>query len=75
MTMPPEVRVTAVTVEHLRRPLGVGTPRPRLSWRVSTAAPGWTQAAHEVALGEATGRHWTSTGRAESADSQPFATR
>jgi alpha-L-rhamnosidase len=69
MTMPHEVRVSPVTVEHLRRPLGVGTTRPRLSWTVSTTAPDWVQSAYEVEVGDDTGRRWTSTGRVDSADS------
>jgi alpha-L-rhamnosidase len=43
------VRVTGLRVEHAEpQPLGVGTPRPRLSWRSETEAPDWRQAAWEV---------------------------
>jgi len=38
-----------VRFEHLREPLGIGTARPRLSWR-TVADPAWRQAAYEVEL-------------------------
>lgn len=47
--------VASPTFEHNPRPLGIGTPRPRLSWK-TTAAPGWTQTAYEVCI-ERTGDH------------------
>ncbi|MFC0680193.1 family 78 glycoside hydrolase catalytic domain [Lysobacter korlensis] len=38
---------SAPTFEHHREPLGIGEPRPRLSWR--TTAPGsWSQDAYEI---------------------------
>jgi len=63
MTTAHNVRVTSLTCEHLREPLGIGVPRPRLSWCVATAAPNWVQSAYEI---EVSG---TSTGRVESAES------
>ena len=35
-------RVVGLRAEHHRDPLGIGTAAPRLSWRVETAAPGWS---------------------------------
>jgi alpha-L-rhamnosidase len=35
-------------IEHVREPLGIGAARPRLSWRVTTAARNWRQAAYEI---------------------------
>ncbi|WP_105566165.1 glycoside hydrolase family 78 protein [Microbacterium halophytorum] len=37
------MRVSAPRFEHLEHALGVGTPAPRISWRI-VAAPGWRQA-------------------------------
>ncbi len=36
------------SVEHLRDPLGIGTPRPRVSWVVERAPAEWGQAAYEL---------------------------
>ena len=42
-------RVTGLRVEHLEAtPLGVGTPNPRLSWRIETGVIGWIQSAWEI---------------------------
>jgi alpha-L-rhamnosidase len=35
-------------IEHVHEPLGIGAARPRLSWRVMTAARNWRQAAYEI---------------------------
>ena len=59
-------RVSAPTFEHLPHALGIGAPRPRLSF-VTTAPDGWVQRAYEL---EATGPNGTSTtGRVTSGDS------
>jgi alpha-L-rhamnosidase len=63
MTTAREVRVTSLTCEHLREPLGIGGRRPRLSWSVATAATDWVQSAYEIDVSGA------STGRIESAES------
>src|SRR5690606_12670212 len=42
------VTPTAPRFEHHRIALGIGEPRPRISWIVETAPPGWAQAAYEV---------------------------
>jgi alpha-L-rhamnosidase len=54
----------APTVEHHREPLGIGEPRPRLSWTVSAPAE-WRQRAYEIELAREAG---TSRTRAESSD-------
>jgi alpha-L-rhamnosidase len=49
MTDAPGVAVADLRFEHHRDPLGVGEPRPRLSWTAPTSIPGWRQAAYEIA--------------------------
>ena len=58
-------RPAPVRFEHHEEPFGIGEDRPRLSWQVSTGAPGWVQTAYELELGpdEAS---LTSYGRTES---------
>src|SRR5262245_42344921 len=34
--------------EHRNESLGVGTPTPRMSWRVDDAPPDWRQSGYEV---------------------------
>jgi alpha-L-rhamnosidase len=46
--------VRPVTFEHLPTALGIGTGTPRVSWKTS-AAPGWTQAAYQLAVTTAEG--------------------
>ncbi|ROO87326.1 alpha-L-rhamnosidase [Actinocorallia herbida] len=41
-------KVTGPRFEQVREPLGIGTARPRLSWRTETAIPDWMQTAYEV---------------------------
>ena len=43
-----KVTIAGVRFEHRRDALGIGTPRPRLSWTVVTVAAGWRQAAYEI---------------------------
>lgn len=40
--------VSAPRFEHLREPLGIGSPRPRLSWVIETVQSGWRQTAYEI---------------------------
>ncbi|GMA28998.1 hypothetical protein GCM10025874_22510 [Arenivirga flava] len=54
-----------VRFEHLDEPLGIGSSRPRLSWRLD-AAPGWTQRAYELELHRGGAVH--GTGLIETAD-------
>ena len=42
------VTPTTPRFEHLATALGIGEPRPRISWIVETAPPGWTQTAYEI---------------------------
>jgi alpha-L-rhamnosidase len=42
------VKITRLRFEHLVEPLGIGTPRPRLSWATETERQGWRQAAYQV---------------------------
>ncbi|WP_329214182.1 glycoside hydrolase family 78 protein [Streptomyces sp. NBC_00683] len=46
-------RVTEPTVEYVRHPLGLDTPRPRLSWPVASELPGGTQTAYQVRVATA----------------------
>ncbi|MEU1482964.1 alpha-L-rhamnosidase [Streptomyces sp. NPDC005752] len=48
-------RVTGPTVEYVHRPLGLDTPRPRLSWPVASDSPGTAQAAYQVRVATAAG--------------------
>ncbi|MEV5981091.1 alpha-L-rhamnosidase [Streptomyces sp. NPDC052114] len=42
------LRVTEPTVEYARAPLGLDTPRPRLSWPLSSDAPDQAQSAYQI---------------------------
>ncbi|MDF6022788.1 alpha-L-rhamnosidase [Streptomyces sp. JH34] len=66
-------RVTGPTVEYVRHPLGLDTPRPRLSWPLASDGPGLSQTAYQVRVATAPDRLekpdvWDS-GRVESAQS------
>ncbi|WP_406439912.1 glycoside hydrolase family 78 protein [Streptomyces sp. NBC_01613] len=63
------MKVTAPVLEHHREPLGIGEPRPRLSWRTETDTPGWTQEAYRLEITGTDGSVLIDTGRVESADS------
>jgi alpha-L-rhamnosidase len=69
MTNPHQVRISAVTFEHLREPFGIGTARPRMSWTVDTAIEGWTQAGYQIAVHHQDPPRTETTHRIESADS------
>lgn len=62
----PHLTVERVRFEHLRETLGAGTPSPRMSWTVRTAAEGWRQAAYQVAAYRTDGQPRGATGRVES---------
>jgi len=62
------VRVSRLTVEHHRRPFGIGESRPRLSWQIETDEPDWRQIAYEIEVGGEMGE--ASSHRVETADSQ-----
>ena len=56
----------SVRFEHLREAVGIGVPRPRVSWMVESETPGWRQAAYEIeALNDIGAVAW-STGRVAS---------
>lgn len=63
------VRVASVRAEHRRDALGIGTGRPRLSWRVETARPGWRQAAYAVEVSGLDGQRRGQTGRVMASES------
>ena len=46
-------RVTGPTVEYVRHPLGLDTPRPRLSWPLVSDRPGRTQSAYQIRVATA----------------------
>jgi alpha-L-rhamnosidase len=59
--------ITALRAEHRRDALGIGTRRPRLSWRLQDSPLGWLQSAYEI---EAQAAGLTSmSGRVESDES------
>ncbi|MCO5967487.1 family 78 glycoside hydrolase catalytic domain [Actinoallomurus soli] len=45
------VRVAATTTERATDPIGIDAARPRLGWRLDSAARGQSQTAYEVAVG------------------------
>ena len=59
----------SLQIEHLRETLGVGAARPRLSWRVTTAARNWRQAAYEIICRHADGQLRGESGRISSGQS------
>ncbi|KIS29154.1 alpha-L-rhamnosidase [Arthrobacter sp. SPG23] len=60
-------RPSALRFEHHEQPFGIGEERPRLSWQVTTEAPGWVQTAYELELGPDEDS-LASCGRTESAE-------
>ncbi|WP_433676168.1 family 78 glycoside hydrolase catalytic domain [Microbacterium gorillae] len=42
--------VSIPVIEHHRDPLGIGEARPRLSWRITEAPPGWRQRAAVITI-------------------------
>lgn len=60
------VTISSVRIEHNQESLGIGTPRPRLSWMVETAMQGWRQAAYELEVYDADGKLLEQSGRVES---------
>ena len=62
----PCASIADLRFEHHRDTLGVGEPRPRLSWTVMTTVAGWYQAAYEVEAYRWDGQLHDQTGRVES---------
>ncbi len=60
------ISVAAVRFEHYPDTLGIGVTRPRLSWMVDTAIPGWRQAGYELEAYEPVGSLCGRTGRVDS---------
>ena len=58
--------VTGLCFEHRRETLGIGASRPRLSWIIEGATPGWRQAGYEIEALGPDGRLRGKTGRVES---------
>src|SRR5437667_12505079 len=58
-----------VQIEHQTETLGIGTDRPRLSWRVETDTRDWRQAAYEIESYDAEGNLHSQTS-VESEESQ-----
>lgn len=57
------VAVDVPRIEHHRTPFGIGEPRPRISWTISAAPPGWQQAAYRIDIERAgSGRSFQSSG-------------
>ncbi|MFK4067188.1 alpha-L-rhamnosidase [Streptomyces sp. NPDC029674] len=50
------LRVTRPTVEYARHPLGLDTPRPRLSWPMASDTPGQAQSAYRIRVATAADR-------------------
>ncbi|MCU0520278.1 MAG: glycoside hydrolase family 78 protein [Anaerolineae bacterium] len=65
----PQTRVVRVRFEHLHEMLGIGTPRPRLSWQVETTSVGWMQSAYEIEAVTSSGALLGRTGRVASPES------
>lgn len=47
--------VSAPRIEHHRDPLGIGEARPRLSWTITDAPPGWRQQRYAITVTRADG--------------------
>jgi alpha-L-rhamnosidase len=61
-----DILIADLRFEHHRDPLGVGEPRPRLSWIVATSVSGWRQAAYELEAYSSDGQLLERTGLVES---------
>ncbi|MCS6827848.1 MAG: glycoside hydrolase family 78 protein [Caldilinea sp.] len=61
-----EIMVSRLQVEHLRETIGIGFTRPRLSWQVETASPGWRQTAYAIECLSVDGQLRQTTERVES---------
>jgi len=74
-TAGPHIAVDGLTCNHARNPLGVDSPRPRLSWKLHSGARGQRQTAYRIVAASSIeclnqGRYdlWD-TGKVESSDS------
>jgi len=64
-----EGTIARVRFEHASEALGIGVPRPRLSWTIATERPEWDQAAYEIESYWPDGRLRDWTGQVESGES------
>ncbi|PPG39614.1 alpha-L-rhamnosidase [Pseudoclavibacter sp. RFBA6] len=46
------VIVHPVSIEHHRKPFGIGERSPRISWVTDAAEPGWAQAGYEIEISD-----------------------
>ena len=65
----PGLAVGEIRFEYQREALGLGVPRPRVSWWMKHAPPRWRQAAYEMEVYDTTGHLYGQTGRVSSAES------
>jgi alpha-L-rhamnosidase len=63
------ITVTGLRFEHLREALGIGTPRPRLSWITQATPRDWRQSGYEIEAYRPDGELHDRTGRVASGDS------
>jgi alpha-L-rhamnosidase len=72
-----DAKITEVRFEHLQETVGLGNRKPRLSWMVETATPGWQQKSYEVQAYGLNGQLRDQSSRVESGQSTlvawPFA--
>ena len=62
-------KICGLKVEGMESPMGIGEARPRFSWQVADAAPGFLQRAYALELASDDGTfHWES-GTVSSAES------
>jgi alpha-L-rhamnosidase len=62
----PALTIVELRFEHNQEALGIGTARPRVSWRVQSTIPAWRQAVYEMEAYDASGRLCGQTGRVAS---------
>ncbi len=65
----PLLSVSAITLEHYRETLGIGTARPRISWTIETQKENWSQVAFAIEVYDPVGHLLGQTGRVESSES------
>ena len=69
------MKAVTLRVEYLKNPVGVGEPRPRLSWQIETTQENWLQVAYQIRAASSledlkeSGKLWWDTGKVESDNS------
>ena len=61
----PDVSVTNLTVENLKRPLGIDTAEPRFSWQITSDRQDVRQTAYQIIVSDDQGEVWN-TGKVDS---------